>query len=67
MTENEISNAPSKLEKNKEKDLIYKTIELNEIITTKDIEISELKLKKQKIFLKIKIIYYFKFNLLKDL
>ena len=45
MTENEISNAPSKLEKNKEKDLIYKTIELNEIITTKDIEISELKLK----------------------
>ena len=45
MTENEISNAQSKLEKNKEKDLIYKTIELNEIITTKDIEISELKLK----------------------
>jgi len=45
MTENEISNVSSKFEKNKEKDLIYKTIELNEIITTKDIEISELKLK----------------------
>ena len=45
MTENEISNVSSKFEEIKEKDLLYKTIELNEIITTKDIEISELKLK----------------------
>jgi len=45
MTENEISNVSSKFEEIKEKDLLYKTLELNEIITTKDIEISELKLK----------------------
>lgn len=45
MTENEISNVSSKFEEIKEKDLLYKTIELNEIIMTKDIEISELKLK----------------------